>query len=176
MRYGFDSEEASRLNKEIFAAIYYSAMEKSLELAQQLGAYSTFKGSPLSKGEFQFDLWNTKPVERVGGISLNWENLRKNIMEHGVRNSLLMAPMPTASTSQIMGNNECIEPFTSNIYVRRTIAGDFIVVNKYLLRDLINLGLWNKEMKDTIIYLEGSVEKIEEIPSTLKSFIKQLGS
>ena len=112
-----------------------------------LGTYSSFDGSPLSKGLFQFDLWNTEPITKVNGLKLDWDKLRNNVIEFGVRNSLLLAPMPTASTSQILGNNECIEPFTSNIYSRNTIAGTFVVINKYLLHDLINIGLWTNEIK-----------------------------
>jgi ribonucleoside-diphosphate reductase alpha chain len=176
MRYPFDSPRAAQLNKEIFATIYYAGLQKSLELSKEHGQYSTFNGSPLSQGIFQFDMWDAEPVREVGmddyKQTLNWELLKKEIQEHGVRNSLLLAPMPTASTSQIMGNNECIEPFTSNIYVRRTIAGDFVVINKYLLEDLIELGLWDKDMKDTIIYFEGSVAKIDTIPQTIRNLYK----
>ena len=143
--------EASQLNKEILATIYYASLTMSHELGKERGVYSSFENSPLSKGQLQFDLWKTEPVEDVGidecnELKLDWTTLRENVKK-GVRNSLLLAPMPTASTSQIMGNNECIEPFTSNIYTRRTIAGDFIVINKYLLNDLINLGMWNEELK-----------------------------
>ena len=183
MRYGFDSPEAMQLNKDMFAVMYHAAMQKSLEIAKTDGAYETFKGSPLSEGKFQFDLWNVEPVRNVGRndetyhkynneMQLDWDSLRSEVMEHGVRNSLLMALMPTASTSQIMGNNECIEPFTSNIYLRRVLAGEFIVVNKYLLQDLKNLGLWNKDMKTMIIYYKGSIQEIDEIPSTIRNLYK----
>ncbi len=176
MRFPFDSLEASQLNKEIFATIYYASLEMSYELGQEKEIYSTFKGSPLSKGLLQFDLWKTEPVSFVGvdnecKLNLDWTTLREKVTT-GVRNSLLLAPMPTASTSQIMGNNECIEPFTSNIYTRRTIAGDFIVINKYLLNDLINLGMWNEELKNIIIYYEGSIQQIETIPKKLRQLYK----
>jgi ribonucleoside-diphosphate reductase alpha subunit len=182
MRYGFDSPEAMQLNKDMFAVMYYAAMQKSLEIAKTDGSYETFKGSPLSEGKFQFDLWDVEPVRTVGRndqtykynneMKLDWDSLRTEVMEHGVRNSLLMALMPTASTSQIMGNNECIEPFTSNIYLRRVLAGEFIVINKYLLRDLKNLGMWNKDMKTIIIYYKGSIQEIDDIPSTIRNLYK----
>ena len=172
MRVPFDSEKASEINKKIFATIYYAGLIKSNALAIKKGTYSSFKGSPASKGLLQFDLWKCKPVEKAGNLLLEWDKLRKEIQETGLRNSLLLAPMPTASTSQIMGNNECIEPFTSNIYTRRTIAGDFIVINRYLLTDLINLNLWNEEMKNIIIYYEGSIQKIPKIPLRLKQLYK----
>jgi len=172
MRYPFDGKKASQLNKEIFATIYYGALVASNELAIENEPYSTFKGSPLSEGKFQFDLWDSEPIREVNGLKLDWDILRKKIKKKGVRNSLLLAPMPTASTSQIMGNNECIEPFTSNIYVRRTIAGDFIVVNKFLMQDFINLGIWNKEMKDIIVYHEGSIQEIKNVPLRLKQLYK----
>jgi ribonucleoside-diphosphate reductase alpha subunit len=180
MRYGFDSPEAMQLNKDMFAVMYYAAMRKSLEIAKIDGSYETYNGSPLSEGKFQFDLWGVEPVKTVGckdetynnEKQLDWDSLRQEVTEHGVRNSLLMALMPTASTSQIMGNNECIEPFTSNIYLRRVLAGEFIVLNKYLLRDLKNLGLWSKQMKNTIIYYKGSIQEIDEIPSTLRNLYK----
>src|SRR5476651_849568 len=168
LRLPFESEEAKQLNKEIFETIYFAAMTASKDLAIKDGAYETFKGSPLSKGKFQFDLWNVKPESG----RWDWENLRLDVMNHGVRNSLLVAPMPTASTSQILGNNECFEPYTSNIYTRRVLSGEFIVVNKYLLRDLVNLGLWNTAMKDRIITANGSIQEIEEIPTELKELYK----
>ncbi len=177
LRYPFDSKKAMQLNKEIFATIYYAALIKSHKLAIERGHYSSFQKSPISKGLLQFDLWKSEPLFNVGkktkySLILDWDTLRKNIMKDGIRNSLLLAPMPTASTSQIMGNNECIEPFTSNIYTRRTIAGDFIVINKFLLNDLINLGIWNNEMKDIIIYYEGSIQKITTIPQKLRKLYK----
>ncbi|MFC4262963.1 ribonucleoside-diphosphate reductase subunit alpha [Ferruginibacter yonginensis] len=163
----FESDMAKLLNKNIFESIYFAAMTASCELAQEQGAYETFKGSPLSQGKFQFDLWDVQPSERY-----DWEDLRKKVMEHGVRNSLLLAPMPTASTSQILGNNECFEPYTSNIYNRRVLSGEFAVVNKHLLKDLGNLGLWNDNMKQRIIAANGSVQNIDEIPADLKEIYK----
>ena len=168
LRLPFESEEAKKLNKEIFETIYFAAMTASKDLAIKDGAYSTFKGSPLSKGQFQFDLWNVTPDSG----RWDWENLRLDVMNHGVRNSLLVAPMPTASTSQILGNNECFEPYTSNIYTRRVLSGEFIIVNKYLLRDLNNLGLWNTTMKDKIISANGSIQDIAEIPADIKELYK----
>tara|TARA_B110000977_G_C11088922_1_gene495929 strand:- start:3022 stop:5310 length:2289 start_codon:yes stop_codon:yes gene_type:complete len=165
----FDSSEAAQLNEDIFETIYHAAMTTSMKLAQELGAYETFQGSPLSKGQFQFDLWNTKPS---GNMQYDWEALRNDVIQYGVRNSLLLAPMPTATTSQIMGNNEAIEPYTSNLYLRRTVAGEFVVINKHLVKDLQNFKLWNQEMKDKIIYHEGSVQSIDSIPPFLKSMYK----
>src|ERR1700742_959994 len=168
LRLPFESDEAKQLNKEIFETIYFAAMTASKDLAIKEGAYETFKGSPLSKGKFQFDLWDVKPDSG----RWDWENLRLDVMNHGVRNSLLVAPMPTASTSQILGNNECFEPYTSNIYTRRVLSGEFIIVNKFLLRDLVNLGLWNNGMKDKIITANGSIQDIAEIPQQLKDLYK----
>ncbi len=168
LRMPFESEEAKQLNKEIFETIYFAAMTASKDLAIKDGAYETFKGSPLSKGQFQFDLWNVKPDSG----RWDWENLRLDVMNHGVRNSLLVAPMPTASTSQILGNNECFEPYTSNIYTRRVLSGEFIIVNKHLLRDLVNRGLWDNTMKNKIISANGSVQDIAEIPQDLKDLYK----
>lgn len=167
MRIPFDSVEGKKLNRNIFETMYYGAMVCSHKLAQEEGEYSTFKGSPLSYGKFQFDLWDVKPE-----MGYDWNKLRNDIMKDGVRNSLCLALMPTASTSQILGNNECFEPFTSNIYVRRTIAGDFMVINKYLIRDLMDLKLWNKDMKDKLIYYNGSVQEIKEIPDKFKMLYK----
>ncbi len=167
LRIPFESEEARVLNKEIFETMYFAAMTASMELAKQLGPYETFYGSPLSKGEFQFDLWGVKPSERW-----NWDQLRADVMQYGVRNSLLLAPMPTASTSQILGNNECIEPYTSNIYTRRVLSGEFVVVNKHLLNDLISLGLWNNDTKNALIANNGSIQNIEGIPDQIKSLYK----
>ncbi len=155
------------MNKNIFETIYYAALVASKNLAKELGAYETFEGSPLSKGIFQFDMWNVQPSDRY-----DWDALRTEIKEHGVRNSLLLAPMPTASTSQILGNNECFEPYTSNIYNRRVLSGEFVVVNKHLLKDLMSLGLWNDSMKQRIIAANGSVQNIEEIPANLKEIYK----
>ena len=168
LRMPFESDEAKQLNKEIFETIYFAAMTASKDLAIADGPYETFKGSPLSKGKFQFDLWNVSPAS----TRWDWENLRLDVMNHGVRNSLLVAPMPTASTSQILGNNECFEPYTSNIYTRRVLSGEFVVVNKYLLRDLVNLGLWTPAMKDKIITANGSIQDIPEIPSDIKELYK----
>ena len=216
----FDSEEAKKLNNDIFETIYFGAMETSLEIAKKrteplkrikkimgildnpetkiktktvgdlkkelsalkkvmkptkeelnrenyLGSYSSFEGSPLSQGKFQFDLWGQEASDRH-----DWGSLRKEIAEYGVRNSLLVAPMPTASTSQILGNNECIEPFTSNIYLRRTLAGEFVVINKYLIKDLIELGLWNEDLKNMIIKNAGSVKGIASIPEDIQEIYK----
>jgi len=168
LRLPFESDEAKKLNKEIFETIYFAAMTASKDLAVKDGAYETFKGSPLSKGQFQFDLWGVKPDSG----RWDWENLRLDVMNHGVRNSLLVAPMPTASTSQILGNNECFEPYTSNIYTRRVLSGEFIIVNKYLLRDLVNRGLWDNNMKDKIITANGSIQDIAEIPQEIKDLYK----
>jgi ribonucleoside-diphosphate reductase alpha chain len=168
LRMPFESEEAKKLNKEIFETIYFAAMTASKDLAIKDGPYETFKGSPLSKGQFQFDLWKVKPESG----RWDWENLRLDVMNHGVRNSLLVAPMPTASTSQILGNNECFEPYTSNIYTRRVLSGEFIIVNKYLLRDLVNRGLWDTAMKDKIITANGSIQDIAEIPADVKELYK----
>ena len=167
MRMAFDSEEARKLNRDIFETIYYAAMVESCELAKKHGAYETFPGSPLSQGEFQFDMWNALPSDRW-----DWSALRKDVMKNGVRNSLLLAPMPTASTSQILGNNECFEPYTSNIYTRRTLSGEFIVVNKHLLKDLIRLGLWDNELREMLIAANGSVQHIEGLPEEIKGMYK----
>ncbi|MGB2227969.1 MAG: ribonucleoside-diphosphate reductase subunit alpha [Flavobacteriales bacterium] len=163
MRHPFDSDEARALNREIFETIYYAACTASKDLAKEEGAYETFKGSPASEGRLQFDLWGVTPTERW-----EWDVLKDEIKEHGMRNSLLMAPMPTASTAQILGNNECFEPYTSNIYTRRTLSGEFIVVNKHLLRDLTKLGLWDDDMKNRLIAANGSIQNIPEIPENLK--------
>jgi ribonucleoside-diphosphate reductase alpha chain len=163
----YHSDEAKVINKNIFETIYHAAMEQSVELAKKDGKYETYEGSPLSKGKFQFDLWNCKPSDRY-----DWDKLKKSVKKHGVRNSLLLAPMPTASTSQILGNNECFEPFTSNIYTRRTLAGEFIIINKYLIRELIDLGLWNTQVKDNIILNKGSIQQIEGISEHIKNKYK----
>lgn len=168
LRMPFESEEAQLLNEDIHETIYYGAMEASMELARKEGPYETWKGSPISEGIFQFDMWNVTP--RSG--RWNWEELRKKVVKHGVRNSLLLAPMPTASTSQILGNNECFEPYTSNIYTRRVLSGEFIVVNKHLLKDLVDLGLWNESMKNKLIEANGSVQNIPEIPQNIKDLYK----
>jgi ribonucleoside-diphosphate reductase alpha chain len=163
----YESDEAKKMDRDIFEAIYYGAMCASVDLAEKEGSYSSFKGSPLSKGLFQFDLWNESPSDRW-----DWESLRERVKKHGAKNSLLLAPMPTASTSQILGNNECFEPFTSNIYIRKTLSGEFPVVNKHLVKDLINLGIWNEELRDRIIINNGSVQEIREIPDDLKEIYK----
>ena len=167
LRLPFDSNEAKQLNKEIFETIYYAALTASKDLAKEYGPYETFPGSPISQGIFQFDMWGVKPSDRW-----EWDILRDEIMKYGVRNSLLVAPMPTASTAQILGNNECFEPFTSNMYMRRVLSGEFPVVNKYLLKDLVELGLWNNEMKQKIMAHNGSIQNIPEIPDNLKAIYK----
>jgi ribonucleoside-diphosphate reductase alpha chain len=167
LRLPFESELAKLLNRDIFETIYFASMTASMDLAKDQGAYETFQGSPLSKGIFQFDMWNVQPTNRW-----DWETLRKNVVEHGVRNSLLVAPMPTASTSQILGNNECFEPYTSNIYSRRVLSGEFIIVNKHLLKDLVQLGLWNNDMKNRIITANGSIQNIDIIPAHIKELYK----
>ncbi len=167
MRYPFESEEAKALNREIFETIYYAAMTASKDLAKVDGPYETFEGSPVSKGQFQYDLWDVTPTDRW-----EWDVLKEEVMEHGVRNSLLLAPMPTASTAQILGNNECFEPYTSNVYTRRVLSGEFIIVNKHLLKDLVKEGLWNQEMRQKIMAQNGSIQNISEIPQYLKDLYK----
>lgn len=167
MRFPFDSEEAKKLNREIFETIYYASCTASKDLARRDGAYETFPGSPASKGILQFDMWNVTPTDRW-----EWSVLKEEISKYGMRNSLLLAPMPTASTAQILGNNECFEPYTTNIYSRRTLAGEFIVVNKHLLKDLVNLGLWNDGLKNKLMSTSGSVQNIDEIPDNLKALYK----
>lgn len=167
LRMPFESEEAKILNKEIFETIYYAAMTASKDLAKEHGPYESYKGSPVSQGIFQYDMWGVTPGERW-----EWDILKDEVAKHGVRNSLLLAPMPTASTSQILGNNECFEPYTSNIYTRRVLSGEFIVVNKHLLRDLNKLGLWNDELKNKIMAENGSIQNIPEIPENLKELYK----
>lgn len=167
MRYPFDSPEAKQLNKDIFETIYYASLTASKDLAKDLGPYETYEGSPISQGKFQFDLWGVDPAG-----NWEWDVLRDEIKQHGVRNSLLLAPMPTASTSQILGNNEAIEPYTSNIYTRRTLSGEFVVVNKHLMRDLVKLGIWNETVKNKLIAANGSVQEIDEIPDNLKELYK----
>lgn len=168
MGFPFDSEEARKLNRDIFETIYYAAMKASMDLAKIEGPYETFKGSPVSKGIFQYDMWGVTP----GSGLWDWDQLKKDVKKHGVRNSLLVAPMPTASTSQILGNNECFEPYTSNIYTRRTLSGEFVIVNKHLMKDLIELGLWNADMKNKLIAHKGSVQDINEIPQRIKDLYK----
>ena len=200
LKYPFESKDAAELNKQIFETIYHAAVESSMELSKKrskiigdilsnnsdedinkyvnefeqdviktkyVGAYSSFEGSPISQGLFQFDLWGEQPSDRY-----DWDKLRNDIKDYGVRNSLLISPMPTASTSQIMGFNESFEPFTNNIFQRKTLSGEFIVINKYLIRDLINKGLWDKELKDTIILHEGSIQNIPEINQEMKELYK----
>ena len=200
LKYPFEGKDAAELNKQIFETIYHAAVESSMELSKKrskiihdilnnnsdedinkyvneferdviktkyAGAYSSFEGSPISQGLFQFDLWGEKPSDRY-----DWDKLRDDIKEYGIRNSLLISPMPTASTSQIMGFNESFEPFTNNIFQRKTLSGEFIVINKYLIKDLINKGLWNKELKDTIILHEGSIQNIPEIDQEMKDLYK----
>lgn len=167
MRLPFESEEAKALNREIFETIYFAAMTASKDLSKELGPYETYAGSPVSKGIFQFDMWNVTPTNRW-----EWDLLKEEVVKHGVRNSLLVAPMPTASTAQILGNNECFEPYTSNIYTRRVLSGEFIVVNKFLLKDLVRLGLWNPEMRQKLMASNGSVQNIQEIPQDIKDLYK----
>jgi ribonucleoside-diphosphate reductase alpha chain len=167
MRMAFDSEEASKLNKDIFETIYHAALTESNAQAVKHGSYESFNGSPASQGELQYDLWGVTPSDRW-----DWAKLKKDIKKNGLRNSLLLAPMPTASTSQILGNNECFEPYTSNIYTRRTLSGEYVVMNKHLLKDLIGLGLWDNEMKERLIAANGSVQNIPEIPDQIKDLYK----
>lgn len=170
----FVSDAAKKLNREIFETMYYAAVEQSCNLARQFGPYASYSGSPMSRGEFQFDMWGEKPEsERESCVQrYDWQALRRQVMQHGVRNSLLVAPMPTASTSQILGNNECIEPYTSNCYTRRVLAGDFVVANEHLVRDLLQRGLWSDEMKQDIIRNRGSVQNIASIPDDMKKLYK----
>jgi ribonucleoside-diphosphate reductase alpha subunit len=168
LRMPFDSPEARRLNEDIFETIYFGAMEASMELSKLHGPYETFKGSPVSKGIFQFDMWGVTPKSN----RWNWEQLKRDVKQHGVRNSLLVAPMPTASTSQILGNNECFEPYTSNIYTRRTLSGEFIIANKHLMRDLMSLGLWSETMRQKLIGANGSIQNIPEIPQNIKDIYR----
>ncbi|EJL59512.1 ribonucleoside-diphosphate reductase subunit alpha [Flavobacterium sp. CF136] len=170
LRLPFTSDEAKALNQEIFETLYFAAVTASMEMAKEEGPYSTFEGSPMSKGEFQYNMWGMKDEELSG--RWDWASLRKEVVEHGVRNSLLVAPMPTASTSQILGNNEAFEPYTSNIYTRRVLSGEFIVVNKHLLHDLVERGLWNETLKQEIMRHNGSVQNIDVIPQDLKELYK----
>jgi ribonucleoside-diphosphate reductase alpha chain len=163
----FESEEARALNREVFETIYFASMTASKDLSKVDGPYETIKGSPVSKGVFQFDMWGVTPTNRW-----EWDLLKAEVKKHGVRNSLLLAPMPTASTAQILGNNECFEPYTSNIYTRRVLSGEFIIVNKHLLKDLVKEGLWNKDMRQKIMAANGSIQNIQEIPQRLKDLYK----
>jgi len=170
LRLPFTSEKAKQLNQEIFETIYYAALNASVEEAKIDGVYESYEGSPISKGEFQHNMWGVEDDDLSG--RWNWKKLRKDVLKHGVRNSLLVAPMPTASTSQILGNNECFEPYTSNIYTRRVLSGEFIIVNKHLLNDLVELGLWNEDMKQDLMAANGSIQDIEGIPDDLKELYK----
>ena len=167
MGYPFESKEAKALNQEIFETIYFASMTASKDLAKELGHYETYPGSPVSKGVFQYDMWNVKPTDRW-----EWKLLKDEVKKYGVRNSLLLAPMPTASTAQILGNNECFEPYTSNIYTRRVLSGEFIIVNKHLLKDLVKENLWNSDMRQKIMAANGSVQNIEEVPQHIKDLYK----
>lgn len=168
MRLPFESEGARTLNKEIFETLYFSAVETSCEISAEVGPYETYEGSPVSKGMFQFDLWDVKPTSG----RWDWDSLRQKVLMHGVRNSLLVAPMPTASTSQILGNNECFEPYTSNLYTRRVLSGEFCIVNTHLVKDLQKLSLWNAGMKNRIVAANGSIQNIHEIPREIKELYK----
>src|SRR5690606_21354572 len=164
------SDEAKQLNQEIFATLYFADVTASMEMAKEDGPYETFQGSPMSQGEFQYNLWGLKDEDLSG--RWDWKSLREDVMKHGVRNSLLVAPMPTASTSQILGNNEAFEPYTSNIYTRRVLSGEFIVVNKHLLEDLVKRNLWNEDLKQEIMRHNGSIQNIDGIPQDLKDLYK----
>ena len=168
LRMPFDSPEARGLNTDIHETIYFAAMEASMELAKKDGPYESFKGSPISKGIFQFDMWGVTPTSG----RWDWVKLKQEVKQNGARNSLLLAPMPTASTSQILGNNECFEPYTSNVYTRRTLSGEFIIANKHLMKDLISLGLWSETMRQKLISTNGSVQSIPEIPQNIKDIYK----
>lgn len=168
LRMPFDSSEARGLNEDIFETIYFAAVETSMELAATQGTYETYEGSPASKGILQFDMWGVTPKSG----RWNWEELKGKVKKYGMRNSLLVAPMPTASTSQILGNNECFEPYTSNLYTRRTLSGEFIMVNKHLMKDLINLGMWNDNMRNRLISTNGSVLNVPGIPQNIKDLYK----
>ncbi len=167
LRYPFESDEAQALNREVFETIYYASMTASKDLAKSDGSYESYAGSPVSKGIFQYDMWDVQPTNRW-----EWDILKEEVAKYGVRNSLLLAPMPTASTSQVLGNNECFEPYTSNIYLRRVLSGEFPIVNKHLLRDLVDLGIWNENLKNKIITANGSIQGIVEIPDNIKELYK----
>ena len=170
LRMPFTCDDAKTLNQEIFETIYFAALTASMEEAIKEGAYKSYKGSPISKGEFQHNMWGIKDDELSG--RWDWDGLRKEIKKNGVRNSLLVAPMPTASTAQILGNNECFEPYTSNIYTRRVLSGEFIVVNKHLLEDLVKLGLWTEELKQELMKANGSIQHIDGIPEDIKELYR----
>lgn len=167
MGYPFESPEAKALNREVFETIYFASMTASKDLAKELGHYETYPGSPVSKGVFQYDMWNVTPTDRW-----EWKLLKAEVKKFGVRNSLLLAPMPTASTAQILGNNECFEPYTSNIYTRRVLSGEFIIVNKHLLKDLVKENLWTADMRNKIKEASGSIQNIDEVPQRLKDLYK----
>ena len=166
----FTSDEAKQLNQDIFETIYFAAVTASMEVAKEEGPYETYAGSPISEGKFQHNLWGQEEADFSG--LWDWGKLREQVLENGVRNSLLVAPMPTASTSQILGNNECFEPYTSNIYTRRVLSGEFIVVNKHLLEDLVELGLWNEGLKQDIMRANGSIQHVDIIPQDIKDLYK----
>lgn len=168
MRYPFDSEDARKLNRDIFETIYFGALEASCELAEKLGPYETYEGCPVSKGILQHDMWGVVPDSGLW----NWDELRAKIAKHGVRNSLLLAPMPTASTAQILGNNESIEAYTSNVYVRRVLSGEFQIINQHLLKDLTEMGLWNDDLKNEIIANNGSIQAVSKIPNDIKKLYR----
>ena len=170
LRLPFTSDEAKKLNQEIFETLYFAAVTASMEAAKEEGTYSSYEGSPISQGDFQHNLWGINDEELSG--RWDWGKLRKEVKKNGVRNSLLVAPMPTASTSQILGNNECFEPYTSNIYTSRVLSGEFIVVNKHLLEDLVNLGLWNENLKQELMRANGSIQHIDIIPADIKELYK----
>ena len=170
LRMPFTSDDAKKLNQDIFETMYYAAVTASMEEAKEDGVYESYKGSPISEGKFQHNLWDVDEKDLSG--LWDWDKLRKDVKKHGVRNSLLVAPMPTASTSQILGNNECFEPYTSNIYTRRVLSGEFIIVNKHLLEDLVALGLWNEELKQEIMRANGSIQNIDVIPDDIKELYR----
>ncbi len=172
LRLPFTSDEAKKINREIFETIYYASLVASCEEAKEFGTYESYKGSPISEGKFQYNLWNVNDDDSMFSGRWDWKKLRADIQKHGVRNSLLLAPMPTASTSQILGNNECFEPYTSNMYVRRTLSGEFQVINKHLLEDLLELGLWNEEMRQKLMETNGSIQNIDTIPEDIKKLYK----
>jgi ribonucleotide reductase alpha subunit len=167
--HAFDSKEAADMNIAIFETIYHAALMESVELAKVHGPYETFQGSPASQGILQFDMWESPTFS---GLWNDWDHLKDEIKKHGTRNSLLVAPMPTASTSQILGNNECIEPYTTNIYLRRTLAGEFVVVNKHLVKSLQDIGLWSRDMKNVMIKAGGSIQQIPGVPDEIKNLYK----
>jgi ribonucleoside-diphosphate reductase alpha chain len=166
----FESDDADKLQSDIFETIYFAALTSSKDIAKEVGAYESISGSPIEKGIFQYEMWGKTDKDMSG--RWDWKSLRKEVVKYGVRNSLLVAPMPTASTAQILGNNEAFEPFTTNLYSRRTLGGEFIVVNKHLVKDLMNLGLWNEDLKNKLILENGSIQNIPEIPTQIKEVYK----